>query len=623
MTIDSEASTQETTPTSDQVRKVAVPHPKPASSNWRDKYRPQSVDELLHSSSVREQLQAIVAKPDNGWSVLLFGDKGMGKTTTAEVMIREMGLSFHMINGGLRRGVDVVRELKTMMENVTVYMERRGILIDEIDGFTAEALSGLRGDTLEDSRITSEVFATCNDLSKLTPMVRDRFLLIDLDKERKESREELLNLHVDRACAILDAEAVPYDLPEVKRVVSAAFPSIRSWLTVLQARAAIGAIRSKTNVSALPEIPSGSVSPVAEGSPVTEPLEPTREATDLSRLLDDIARHLGRFISTDEANLAAMALYVLHTYAHDAALHSPLLWLSSAVKRCGKTTALKAVSRLVPNPIITANTSIAGMLDLIELEKPTFLIDEMEHALKATSGLHGILNLGHARDGYMIRKGKRYRTWAPKVLALIGELPDTLADRSIRIALRRRLPTEKVDRFQVSDMPEATDLKMRCQLWADSGVHDALVSTDPTIPTELSDRAQDNWRPLLGIADLAEGGWPEKARASAIAVSGHEEIELPSAGILILKAARDLLETKDAATGMAVSHVASRELAEAAAAVEAVSGRIESRMIRIARILAGLSVHRTTYRDTEGVFKGFARVQLEDAFNRYLADDDS
>ena len=42
------------------------------------------------------------------------------------------------------------------------------------------------------------------------------------------------------------------------------------------------------------------------------------------------------------------------------------------------------------------------------------------------------------------------------------------------------------------------------------------------IPGSLNDRAQDSWRPLLAIADLAGKRWAEYGRESAIKLSGEK-----------------------------------------------------------------------------------------------------
>ena len=49
---------------------------------------------------------------------------------------------------------------------------------------------------------------------------------------------------------------------------------------------------------------------------------------------------------------------------------------------------------------------------------------------------------------------------------------------------------------------------------------DDLAFAEPSIPSALGDRAADNWRPLLAIADAVGGHWPETARQAAIVLAG-------------------------------------------------------------------------------------------------------
>jgi putative DNA primase/helicase len=50
-----------------------------------------------------------------------------------------------------------------------------------------------------------------------------------------------------------------------------------------------------------------------------------------------------------------------------------------------------------------------------------------------------------------------------------------------------------------------------------------LRTARPALPEALNDRAQDNWEPLLAIADLAGGDWPKAARDAALKLSGDAE----------------------------------------------------------------------------------------------------
>jgi hypothetical protein len=63
------------------------------------------------------------------------------------------------------------------------------------------------------------------------------------------------------------------------------------------------------------------------------------------------------------------------------------------------------------------------------------------------------------------------------------------------------------------------ELRRRAARWAADHLA-TLRAADPAMPGELDDRAADNWRPLLAIADLAGGEWPESARRAALALSG-------------------------------------------------------------------------------------------------------
>lgn len=83
-----------------------------------------------------------------------------------------------------------------------------------------------------------------------------------------------------------------------------------------------------------------------------------------------------------------IALWVLFAHAHDAAEHSPILAIESPEKRCGKTTLLNIVGKLVPAPLQAANITVAAIYRSIEKYRPTLLLDEMDHHLP-TLNPHG------------------------------------------------------------------------------------------------------------------------------------------------------------------------------------------------------------------------------------------
>ena len=147
------------------------------------------------------------------------------------------------------------------------------------------------------------------------------------------------------------------------------------------------------------------------------------------------------------------ALWVVHTYLLDCFGISPRLAITSPEKGCGKTTPLDVLSQLVWRPLPTANASAAAIFRVVELQRPTLLIDEADTFLPENEELRGILNSGHRQGGSVIRtvgeefEPRSFSTYSACAIALIGRLPATLADRSVPIELRRRRTTNQSSRF--------------------------------------------------------------------------------------------------------------------------------------------------------------------------------
>jgi putative DNA primase/helicase len=269
----------------------------------------------------------------------------------------------------------------------------------------------------------------------------------------------------------------------------------------------------------------------AIGEPAHWSVTPELEAVDGAELLDQLRGVFRRYIVMPPGADIALALWALHAWTHDASEISPIACLTSPTKRCGKTNVLILLQFLTPRSELAANVTAASIFRYVEAVRPTLLIDEADSFLGDNDELRGILNSGHTKAGAsvirVVEEGgeqvvKRFSTWAPKAIALIKKLPDTLADRSIIVHLMRKPRTAVVERLRKRDSDEFRLLRSRAARWAED--HTArLVDLDPAVPETLHDRAADNWRPLLAIADLAGGSWPQLARQAACQLTGMEQ----------------------------------------------------------------------------------------------------
>src|SRR5205807_419727 len=90
-------------------------------------------------------------------------------------------------------------------------------------------------------------------------------------------------------------------------------------------------------------------------------------------------------------------------------------------------------------------------------------------------------------------------------------LPPTLRDRSIVIPLvaapEGKLPVP----FDPLDIKAETLLARKIARWVKDNFA-ALAACKPDLPPSAFNRLADNWRPLLAIAQIAGGHWPDLAR---------------------------------------------------------------------------------------------------------------
>ena len=382
------------------------------------------------------------------------------------------------------------------------------------------------------------------------------------------------------------------------------------------------------SVSALDKAVKGARSEQADtkgqGRPLELPsIDPWPDPVNGAELLDAICSAIRRHVVMPEGSADAMALWALSTHCYDCFNHSPRLAITSPEKRCGKTTTLDLLRELVARALPTSNVTVSAVFRTIEIAKPTLLIDEADTFLKENEELRGVLNSGHRKGASIIRtvgedyEPRQFSTWAPAAIAMIGNLPATLDDRSIVVRLRRRKPTERVQAFRGDRPPaEFVSFARKAARWAQDHAT-ALIAADPDM-TGLINRAADNWRPLFAIADAAGGKWPKHVRA--IANVAEENKEDQSVRTMLLADIRDIFTARPHS-----DRIGSTELAVELGSMEGRPwiewGRTGKPMTAAAlsRMLSPFGILSGTKRSGSDTFKGYLYAEFDEVFSSYLA----
>ncbi|MDI1278805.1 DUF3631 domain-containing protein [Methylobacter sp.] len=283
-------------------------------------------------------------------------------------------------------------------------------------------------------------------------------------------------------------------------------------------------------------------------------IEAHHEPIDPARLLDDVAATIRQFIVLDESQAIAAALWVALTYFIDVVEVAPLAIINAPEKSCGKTQLLTVIGRMAYRPLPASNASASALFRAVELWKPTILIDEADTFFRDNTELHGMINAGYLRDGFVLRseavgdsfEPKKFSVFSAKALAgikLEKHLPDATMSRGIIFNLRRKLSGENVSRLRHAEPGLFVGIASKLIRFA--GDYSKQVrQARPVLPDALSDREQDNWDGLLAIASCAGSEWVTKATATALTFSAGSSEKATSTGNELLSDIQSIFESK-------------------------------------------------------------------------------
>lgn len=357
---------------------------------------------------------------------------------------------------------------------------------------------------------------------------------------------------------------------------------------------------------------------------VVEPWPLSVETGDLlSAIIARVKKHV--ILSDDQA--LTVALWVLFAWIHDAAaVHSPLLLVTSAEANSGKTTLISIVSFLVPRALNGTGISEAALFRSIEKWQPTIIVDEADVILVDNEPLRAVINSGWTRGFNVVRcigdasVPHAFSTFAPKILGMKGKrMADTTASRSVVIEMHRKKPGDSATHFRSIDDAGLSDLRQRAMRWADDN-GEKLDGAEPDMPPGFDNRLGENWRLLLAIADHAAGEWPARARKAALKLSEIEDSA--STGVQLLTAIKAIFDGVNSAKPL--DRISSAELATTLGEdttspfSEWKNGKLITQT-QLARLLKPFRVYpEQTRLPSGGKLRGYERIQFEDAWERYL-----
>ena len=212
---------------------------------WVEKYRPQKIEECILPERIKKTFSDFLNKGEIP-NMLLAGPPGVGKTTVAKALCKELGVDYYVINGSDEgRFLDTVwNNAKNFASTVSFSSEAKHkvIIIDEADNTTPDVQLLLRASIEEFSGNCRFIF-TCNYKNKIIEPLHSRCAVVEFGIQGKY-KQEIAAKFFGRLISILEQERIEADKKVLAELINNHFPDWRRVLNECQRYSVGGKIDS-------------------------------------------------------------------------------------------------------------------------------------------------------------------------------------------------------------------------------------------------------------------------------------------------------------------------------------------------------------------------------------------
>ena len=202
---------------------------------WVEKYRPQTLDDIILSGRNRDIVRGFVDEIPN---LLFVGTPGTGKTTLARIIVNDvLKCNYLYINASDESGIDTIRHKVTNFSQTKSFDGKiKVVVLDECDGLTSQAQAALRN-TMESFAKYTRFILTANYKHKIIPALQSRCQFLDIKPTLEDGVKIIYSILKQEGIEIYDEQKKKF-----VELVKANFPDLRKAINEIQKNCVKGSL---------------------------------------------------------------------------------------------------------------------------------------------------------------------------------------------------------------------------------------------------------------------------------------------------------------------------------------------------------------------------------------------
>ncbi len=198
-------------------------------SLWVEKYRPKNIQDMILEPELKDKFEKLIDLGDLP-HLMFYGTPGLGKTTLAKVLCKQIGMEYYFVNASMDANIDLLRDKISQFARTVSLMEdkKKVVILDECDMVTSNNFLPALRPMFEEYAKNCVFILTLNYFEKMPDYIRTRcqihnFVIGDkkvhANKIMKRLLEILKNEKVECNKAIL-ADIITNNFPDIRKMIN-------------------------------------------------------------------------------------------------------------------------------------------------------------------------------------------------------------------------------------------------------------------------------------------------------------------------------------------------------------------------------------------------------------------